>query len=273
MNDLTRELLLKTRKGATASFETKQWGEVLTFCGFQFQTTKTRNTVTEVKITSPMGEVLTIVKEPNYRRITYYKLGSWLKSIGIDLVVSASAALGMDTPDVEKKLKDLYVRDLTNTGTCPVCEGNFKRNGTGLVHHGYTRPGDGMQHGDCFAVGYLPWELSPIGAQDYLAQALRPTLAREEAYLERLNTGKVTSFLRMPSRFEQRKNPNALPETITKEIDAFAFDQLFAAAKSRCESAIRMLSRDVTYFEKKIAAWAPDELPEVKHAGKFAKSA
>lgn len=268
MNELTRELLLKTRKGATASFEVKQWGIVLVELGFAFQTTKTRNTVTEVKITSPLGnEVLTITKQPNYRRITFYELSGWLKRFGFDLVETASIRLGMETPEKEKYLKDLYVRDLTNTGTCAVCEGNYKRDGTGIGHHGFRRPGDGMLHGSCFAVGYLPFELSPVGAEAYLKDAIRPTLAREEAYLARLPT--ITSFLKAPSRFDLRQNPNALPETITKETHSWEFDQMMASATHQTESKIRMLKADIAYFEKKVANWKADELPEVKYAGKF----
>jgi hypothetical protein len=273
MNELTRELLLKTRKGATASFETKQWGIVLTELGFTFQVTKTRNTVTEVKITSPLGhETLTITKQPNYRRITFYELSGWLKKFGFDLVETASVRLDMDTPEVERKLKDLYVRDLTNTGTCPVCEGNFKRNGTGLVHHGYTRPGDGMQHGDCFAVGYLPWELSPQGAQDYLQVCLRPHLDGAKAHLIVLQSGEVKKF------FKQVRDPMAGPGVwnapkitveVTRESDAYEFESILKSKIYETERDIAWTEREITRFETRIANWKPDELPEVKHAGKF----
>lgn len=55
-------------------------------------------------------------------------------------------------------------------GHCPVCEGEFKVRAGKLVHHGYERPGDGMIHGDCFAVGYEPYERSPKGCEDYKAE-------------------------------------------------------------------------------------------------------
>ena len=186
MNETTRKLLLKVRKGAISGFGVKQWTEVLVTLGFQVQTTKTGRTVTEIIITGPQGGCLGLTKRPNYKHIVFYDLIPWTKGINLDLVKMASDALGMDTPDVERKLKDLYVRDLTNTGTCPVCEGNFKRDGKGgMVHHGYQRPGDGFIHGDCFAVGYQPWEISPAGAMAYLQNALRPHLEGAEHHLAR----------------------------------------------------------------------------------------
>src|SRR5262245_23090079 len=57
-------------------------------------------------------------------------------------------------------------------GFCPICEGDFKLvpkagrisgdkvSEHALVHHGYRRPGTGSIHVDCFAVGWLPYELS-----------------------------------------------------------------------------------------------------------------
>ena len=124
-----------------------------------------------------------------------------------------------------------------------------------------------MLHGSCFAGGYLPFELSPVGAEAYLADALRPTLARTEKHLAELPS--KTSFLKMPSRFDQRKNPNALPETITAENNPYEFESMMKSAIYQAESQIRMLTADIAHFEKKVANWKPDELPEVKYAGKF----
>lgn len=266
MDDTTRNLLMKTRKGSTAQFGTKDWQTVLTEVGFGFEARKTGRTVTEVVVTSPLGEKLLIAKRSGYKHIVFYDLTDWLKTIGIDLVVSASVRLGMDTPDQERKLKGLYERDLTNTGTCPVCEGNFKRNGTGLVHHGYRRPGHGNIVGDCFAVGYLPWELSPIGAEEYVSKALVPALAREQAHLVKLKAGEITSFLKMNRYFGGK---DKLPETVTRETNAYEFERMLATAIDNAEHMISSLEKEIVYFRNRVATWKADELPEVKYAGKF----
>ena len=55
-------------------------------------------------------------------------------------------------------------------GTCPVCEGTFKTREGRMVHHGYERPGDGMIHGDCFAVNRLAYELSCDATKEFLVR-------------------------------------------------------------------------------------------------------
>ena len=274
MNETTRTLLLKTRKGATSSFGPKQWKEVLEALGLQVVLTKERNSIVGFEVLSAAGgQLVAITKEPRYRCITFYRLVSDLKALGRDLVEMSSAALNMDTPDVERKLKDLYVRDLTNTGTCPVCEGNFKRNGTGLVHHGFTRPGDGMIHGDCFAVGYLPWELSPQGAIDYTACVLVPHLKGVEQYLANLVTNAVACFF--DNDYEWQTLPNGsrsqvkVRVQVTQASDAERYERLKGVRIGEVERDIAWTKREIERQEKRIANWKPDELPEVKHAGKF----
>lgn len=271
MNDALKTLLLKTRKGATASFSTKEWGQVLPELGFTFQVTKTRNTVTEVKIGSPLGEVLTITKEPHYKRISFHTLNGWLKKFGFDLVYAASVRLGIDTPEVEKKLKDLYVRDLTNTGTCPVCSGNFKRTTDGgLVHHGYQRPGDGYIVGDCFAVGYQPWELSSEGLVDFVAQVLRPNLEQTKDYLERLRSGQIKSFRKdSTTQVGNAAYRTKITVEVTIETNKYEFERMLESAIRETEHAVERKTKQITTAEKAIADWKQDELPEVKHAGKF----
>lgn len=277
MNDATKELLLKVRKGATASFGVKHWSEALEAMGFLVTTVTERRSVVSISIVGPQGGTLTLTKRPGYKHIVFYDLIPWARGINLDLVKMASEALGMDTPDVERKLKELYVRDLTNTGTCPVCEGNFKRNSAehydpqGMVHHGYQRPGDGAIHGDCFAVGYQPWEVSPKGAEDYLAKALRPHLEDSKAYLARLQAGEITKFFKQV-RTSGWNSPKTTVE-ITKESDPYEFESMLKSAIYQAEKDVSWTKREITRFETRIANWKPDELPEVKHAGKFSKGA
>jgi hypothetical protein len=268
MNDKTIELLMKARKLATAGFERLQWSEVLTAFGFECSIEKTRNTVTKYTIKSPSGETLTLEKEPGDKRIVFYKLGPWMKSIGFDLVSEASKVLGMETPDEERALKNLYERDLTNTGTCAVCGGNFKRDGTGIGNHGFQRPGDGMLHGRCCGVGYLPWELSPIGAEAYIKDALEPSKARAEERLEQLTTGQITQFVDLQPGWQDRK-----PTNISRELEPERFARKLEIEIGHTKRYIAMLTNDIRVFTARVANWKPDELPEVKHAGKFSPKA
>lgn len=64
---------------------------------------------------------------------------------------------------------DLSTRYL---GWCPVCERDIKVRDEHLVHHGYLRPGDGVIHGDCFGVGYEPYELSTTCCEKFLELVL-----------------------------------------------------------------------------------------------------
>lgn len=53
-------------------------------------------------------------------------------------------------------------------GWCPVCERDIKVRDDRLVHHGYQRPGVGYIVGDCFGVGYEPYELSTTCCEEFL---------------------------------------------------------------------------------------------------------
>ena len=269
MNDTTKALLLKTRKGATAGFETKQWTEVLTALGFEVVVTKTRNTITRVVIHAPNRNTLVIDKVSGYKRVVFYDLCRWIKSeqVGLDLVELASRALGMETPENEKKLHDLYIRDLTNTGTCPVCGGNYKLDGAGIGHHGFRRPGDGMLHGSCFGVAYLPWEQSAEGALAYLDQVLKPALNRAEAFLAEL-PNKTT----LPREVYLGKGAYRMEYIGKTEENRYEFDCLMRSELYKAEAEVRHLRSEVAGFEKKTANWREDVLPEIKYAGKFKKA-
>jgi len=66
-------------------------------------------------------------------------------------------------------MKDLSTRYL---GWCPVCERDIKVRDNALVHHGYQRPGHGYIVGDCFGVGYEPYEVSSRCCKEYLKLVL-----------------------------------------------------------------------------------------------------
>lgn len=164
MDDTTRNLLLKARKGATAQFETKQWKTVLEALGFTVTLGKQRTTV--VSFLATRGEhSFEITKEPQYRRIVFYKMGVNLKAVGCDLVAETCKLLGMDTPDAEKHKKAIAAGadDLHRTGTCQCCfnpQKVSKGGGKLMSLHGYQRPGIGYIIGDCMGQGEQPYEVS-----------------------------------------------------------------------------------------------------------------
>lgn len=78
-------------------------------------------------------------------------------------------------------------------GTCAVCQKRQKLHGGKMVHHGYQRPGHGSIVGDCFAVGYEPYEASVKGCEDFLAYAQRTEAALVET-LKNLESGEIRAL-------------------------------------------------------------------------------
>ena len=74
----------------------------------------------------------------------------------------------------------------TIVGTCSICEREIAVQRGDLVHHGYQRPGYGFIQGDCFGVGYAPYERSTRACLNYqaLAKANARHLQEEIAKLE-----------------------------------------------------------------------------------------
>jgi len=85
-------------------------------------------------------------------------------------------------------------RTRDQTGSCPVCFQNVKLAGGKLVLHGYKRPGSGTVHGKCFGVGYEPFEVSPKGVSDYLAQQLIPIVEGLKRRLASLKSGDMKTL-------------------------------------------------------------------------------
>jgi hypothetical protein len=271
ITETQKALLLKVRKQATSSFNQKTWTEALTALGFKVEVLeKEARKVSKVAFTTPGGATFTIAKKPGYRAIYFYDLYKLAKQAGADLVQLSCDALGLPSVDDEKKLHDLYIRDLTNTGTCGCCGGNFKRDSNGgLVNHGYERPGDGYLHGRCFGVGYQPWELASKSVEDMLAKLLRPFLAQQEKYLADLKAGAIATLTKTVSEWVSGRR---VKKQVSVANTEFEFAQLLNNEIHRTEFQIRNVTADITRFEKQVAGWKLDDLPEVKHAGKFARA-
>jgi hypothetical protein len=142
-------------------------------------------------------------------------------------------------------------RTLENTGTCPVCNGNFKREANGtMVKHGYKVEGREF-HGSCFGVGFQPFEVEPTGAVKYLG-ALGGALVREEASLVSLQTNPpatVRDRTRMGSPVVAKGEPR--------------YDWAISNMIRERESMIRQIRSDIAYYGERIENWAPATLPGI----------
>lgn len=103
-------------------------------------------------------------------------------------------------------------------GRCGVCEGDYKLLHGELVHHGYRRPGVGYIVGDCFGVGYAPYERSTAACEMYSESC---AIQRHNLgdYLERLRAGRVnelTIYEVVREGFGQRRE---VPVVVRRDAD------------------------------------------------------
>lgn len=137
-------------------------------------------------------------------------------------------------------------------GKCCICEGDFKLNGNLMVHHGFLRPGDGMIHGDCFAVNMAPYELSCEPCKLYKT-ALIPLLADQEARLQDLKSGKVEWITDV---ILDRSCPGGKKVVqVTQASDPYKFAQLLKTAIFKTERRISLFNDDIARMDKLVAQW------------------
>jgi hypothetical protein len=78
-------------------------------------------------------------------------------------------------------------------GNCQICEGDQKVQEGRMVHHGYTRPGDGHTHGSCPGVAEAPYEVSCELLKHYLV-GLRDKVANLAKRIDELRSGSVVEI-------------------------------------------------------------------------------
>ncbi len=181
-----------------------------------------------------------------------YDLLDWLADTGV--ASRAAAALGMPTVADEKREREFKARDWSNTGTCPCCGMNVKMRDGKLVLHGYRRPGDGSTHGQCFGVGYEPYERSTKGCEDYKALLFRH-MANLETRLVRLDDPDFTGTYETK---DWRGNV-----TVHRKGESARWERLHENAKRRLKAEIRMVNSDYERMDQLIADWKPGmKMPE-----------
>ena len=205
-------------------------------------------------VTAPNGETFKLAKLPQYNSIVFYDFWPWAKE-KTSLKADVLTALGMTDTDTEKKEKArVFALSRENVAECQICSRVQKLTpGKKMVHHGYNRPGHGYIVGDCFGVGYQPYELGHDALDDYLPQ-LERMLDTNEKNLKRFKSGKVKSL----SRIGKDKKV----EIITPEHKAWK--TLFDSTIHGLERDIRYIKQDIETVNKRIKNWELKPLPTTK---------
>lgn len=152
----------------------------------------------------------------------------------------ASVALG----------KEIHVpaamRTRENTGTCPVCWGNYKLSEGRLVLHGYRRPGWGSVIGSCDGEKYQPAETSVAGLKMWV-EKLAEELARNKATALKIAQGLVDKIL-YNKVWIDKTNPN--------------FNGSLMRLTRDTDEMIKMIGADIERYHKIIAIWKVRPLPK-----------
>lgn len=155
-------------------------------------------------------------------------------------------------------------------GTCQVC---FRSMGikTGLIaHHGYRRPGDGADHGRCFAERELPYEESCEVTKKYLVM-LRAEQEKLITFKTHLEANDVETLYHKRIDYNLAKTDPKRETLIPVAKGAPAvgnpyirasgyipsFDELRGRKVQSVKDELRGLAEIITLFEKKVAHWAP----------------
>ncbi len=189
--------------------------------------------------------------------------------------------------------------DAEPAGTCQICFREQQTRAGRLVLHGYKRPGWGYTVGKCWGCDYAPFQVSCERTKQFIGEVLKPTLARFEAQLVKLqarpesldHTGKIwvgwqvhkTGYLSATVTVMKGEPQGYKPTKIlaTKEtrfggsgqtvkigdpepLHHPSYEDLLKREIQGKESEIRMVKNDIASFEKKVAEWKPVPWPPVK---------
>lgn len=138
-------------------------------------------------------------------------------------------------------------------GLCAACGRNHKVRSGALVHHGYTRPGDGVQHGDCFGVDYEPHETSPR-----LAEELQATARTNRDHLVSVCLGPAPATLEV-----QGHGYRAPTKTITA-ADGYRWERALDSHYYGLQMQIKQRESDLAYLGRILKDWAPVALTTVE---------
>lgn len=146
-------------------------------------------------------------------------------------------------------------------GTCPICEGTYKLHDERMVHHGFKRPGDGAIHGDCFAVGHPPYEVSCEITKVYRV-AVQESLDRLNATLARYKTGEVTYF----TEYRGRRGwtfAECMVEYALGVTEPYTWSRMYESKTHELEYQIRMTTSEIARLTRLIDTWQPRDIRTV----------
>lgn len=131
--------------------------------------------------------------------------------------------------------------------TCPVCFRQIAVVGGTMAHHGYQRPGYGLQTASCAGIRFKPLEVSSEGLAWYI-ESLRTRLASQKrAYAERHSKPETLRARRVRNGpIEQISRDDPLwPETFKRHVDEIQME-------------IGAITQALPDLEQRLADWKPE---------------
>jgi len=142
-------------------------------------------------------------------------------------------------------------------GTCPICEGSFKLTSTEkLVHHGFKRPGDGVIHGDCFAVDYPPYEVSCEVTKVYRS-SIETFLQNVNKTIAQYKANEIKHFVKF--NLYSRKTV----EFVLGVTDPYVWERECESQIRELEFRARGLSNEIARLTRLIDNWEPRDIQTV----------
>lgn len=222
------------------------------------------------KVTSPKGKVFELLPDDNIwakgrawidlralpkygkksglKHIRMYDCVKWLKA-ETEFDQQVLAALGMDAHEKPAP------RTRDNTGSCPCCFRNIKLRAKGaglptMVDHGYERPGWGSNQGNCYGVGFPPFELSPEGTK-HLVEVLKSKIENSEEALVRFKDPDLEFLYAGDERHMEKITP-ADPR----------WKSLLKRKIDETGRRIQSLTKEVGVYSRLVAEWKEEPLPQ-----------
>ena len=164
----------------------------------------------------------------------YLPLTNAIESLKANVVMGRAPSTGPAKP----------VNPNKDVKTCPCCFRAIAVVGATMAHHGFRRPGNGMQTSSCPGIRFKPLELTPEGMK-YMSKAHGNSIEAAKEGLEKAPL--IQSFQKEIRR-----------QLVTITRDDPDFDRYMNAHVSGLERDIRWHTQDKANFDARIAAWKPD---------------
>lgn len=231
---------------ARSGFETQFWW--LGVVSFTF-TNPHGQSVTVAPTVDSRGQVADVTRMKLPRFWTWaYKNG--LQEAAKKFMVSG----GQDTLETERRERELSLRSLDNTGTCPCCFRNVKMltSAAQISRHGWEVQGGGWRsyggwHSSaCVGTGYPPYELSKEGTVEYL-KLVNKSKDKLTGQLRQLEGNPITVMRRQK------------PVVIRPDDPSYVYESRIR--KQTIQRHLREVDDTIQDLEAKITTWKQQNLP------------